>query len=242
MGWVKVAGKALEYSGKVAQPEDFKEWASQQGQALLEKITQEQGLKVFAETRARKILWQELQAAASSDALRAAFQDEVEEYQRIPGRIAADKGSLLPKSGGYRSLFAVPRYLINRSALENIRARLDKSDELARLSGEPLKEYLFLQLVREMDRALVSTQPSSKDPFPSNGNWLMVGFDENFRWGQNPDLGHYLLYEPAEGRLARSDRRDVDEKVSNLESTLGRLSAEEKEAFIKPFDQPSPMA
>jgi hypothetical protein len=234
MGWIKVSGKVLEYAGKIDQTESFEEWAQQEGKALIEKVALEQGFKVFRETKAKKILWKELQLAAASDALRAAFQDEVNDYQKIPGKIAS-KASYLPRSGGYPSVVAVPRFMINLVALDNIRAHLGIADELARLSGESMKEYLFLQLVREMDKTLAGILPSSKNPFPSDGNWLFVGFDENYQWRQDTDLGHYLLCEPTEGKITRSDQKDVEDKISNLESSLGKMSLEEKEKFISPF-------
>jgi len=234
MAWIKVSGKALEYAGKIDQNESFEEWAQQPGKALIEKVALEQGFKIFKETNAKKILWKELQQAAASDALREAFQDEVSDYQKIPGRIAS-KATYFPQSGGYPSVVAVPRFVINLVALENIHAHLGNADELARLSGESMKEYLFSQLVRELDRTLAGILPSPKKPFPGDGNWLFVGYDENYRWRQDTDLGHYLLCEPTEGKIARSDQKDVEDKISNLESSLGKLSLEEKEKFISPY-------
>ena len=234
MAWIKVAGKGLEYAGKITQAEDFEEWTLQQGKALVEKVALEQGFKVFGTNRAKKMLWEELEKSATSNALKAAFQDEVKDYQKIPGRLAST-ASYFPKSGGYPSVVVVPRFLINLVASKNIRAHLGNADELARLKDESMKEYLFAQLVREMDKTLASIHPTSKDPFPSDGNWLFVGFDESYRWRPDTELGHYLLCEPTEGKISRSDKKDVDDKISNLESSLGKMSSEEKEKFISPF-------
>jgi len=234
MAWIKVAGKTLEYAGKITQAEDFEEWTMQQGKALVENVALEQGFKVFGTNRAKKKVWEELQKSATSDALSAAFQDEVKDYQKIPGRLAST-ASYLPRSGGYPSVVVVPRFMINSGALNNIRAHLGIADELARLKDVSMKEYLFSQLVREMDKSLTSIHPTLKDPFPSEGNWLLVGFDEYYRWKPDAELGHYLLCETTEGKISRSDQKDVDDKITSLESSLGKLSSEDKEKFISPY-------
>jgi hypothetical protein len=234
MGWIKVAGKALEYAGKLAQAEGFEEWANQQGKTLIKKVALQQGYKILGKQRAKRQLWEELQLIAASDALKAAIQAEADDYQRLVGWIA-EKGSNLPRSRGYRPVVTVPRFLVNVFALDNTRKRLGQSDELGRLKGEALKDYFFRQLVRELDKAMTSARPSPRDPFPSHGNWFVVGYDGRFRWRANTESGHYFLYEPYGEKMSRSDRHEIEDKMKDLAVSLGRMSAEEKEAILSPF-------
>lgn len=226
-------GKTLEYVGKLAQAEGFEEWAKTQGEALIERIAREKGFGLFGKKGAvKRELWKELQLVAASDALRHAIDAEAKDYPRFLARIA-DKAEGLPKSEGYRPVIAVPRITLNEIALHIVTDHLQNSDELNRLKGgDILKRYFFNQLIRELDKALIGVPLSPKNPFPSEGNWLIVGVDRNFHWLSRDWSGHYYLYEFSVS-YEKSDRREVEEELRTLAVLLGRMSMGEKEELLQ---------
>jgi hypothetical protein len=232
MGWIKIVGKTLEYVGKLAQAEGFEEWAETQGIALIEKIASEKGFSLLGKKRAaKKELWEELKEAVTSNALRDEINDEAKVYQLCLARIANEVKSL-PKSNGSNPVIAVPRVILNDAALMMVSHRLRNSDELNKLKGgDKQKEYFFNQLIRELDKALISARPSPKKPFPSEGDWLIVGFDRNFNWLSKDWLGHYYLYKPFQrGKL---DHKKVEKVLRGLSAFLGRMSADEKNKILQ---------
>ncbi|MFQ6086245.1 MAG: hypothetical protein ACE5OY_08320 [Candidatus Bathyarchaeia archaeon] len=143
MGWIKVEKKTLKYADRVEKPEGFDEWSERELKDLIESIAREKGFALLGRRRAKNELWKDLEKAITSNALRAAIQAEAEDYPRLLARIA-DKAKGLPSSEDFRPPIAVPRFILNRMALDTVTDRLGKSDELNRLKGGAvLKEYFL---------------------------------------------------------------------------------------------------
>jgi hypothetical protein len=233
MGWIKLAGKTLEYAGKIAQAEGFEEWATNQGKGLIEQLALKRGFTVLGAERAvRHDLWKELQIAAASDALKAAIQAEVAAFPKLLTTLAWRVDGW-PASEDYKYVYAVPRLLVNEAAVVQVRRSLENSDELSRLTGAgALREYFFNQLVLELDRALTTKKFSPSDPFALGDSWLIIGIDPTFRWVSQEPYGHYYLFEHTGGAIGRQERPEVEKKVAQLAAKLGRMSAPEKEKII----------
>jgi len=233
MGWIKFAGKTLEYAGKLAQAEGFEEWAGAQGRSLVEKLALQQGFHLLGKKRAAKNrLWEELQLAAGSDATSAAIQAEAEEYPKLLGRLAGEVSDW-PSSNGYHGVIAVPRAILNEVAFQEIRQRLGKADELTRLSGgEILLQYFFGRLVRELDSALAKQNFSPRNPLAIYRDWLIIGIDRDCTWPQVDFTGHYYLCDPRNGKIERAERDKFEKTLVQLTVKLGRLSAAEKTDVI----------
>ncbi len=43
MGWIKITGKVVEFTGKLVQAEGFEEWAIGKGKEVVEKVALESG-------------------------------------------------------------------------------------------------------------------------------------------------------------------------------------------------------
>jgi hypothetical protein len=234
MAPIKVNDRIFELAGEIVEQQGFDEWLLKDGKALLEKTTAEKGFSLLGkEYAAKKDLLAELRQTDLSKTLRASLQNEVRDYSNLPGRIAASTPGL-PLSGNTgHPVVAVPRFRVNKLALDSLHAHFDQSDEFAHLRDESMRGYYLYQLVAHLDAALGKIKASPASPFPSHEKWLIVGFDPDYRWDQNLETGHYLVYESFDGKVPREDRKVVEEKVNILEALLGRISAEEKRSFLQ---------
>src|ERR1700758_917243 len=138
MGWIRWTGKTLEFVGKLAQTESFERWAESQGEKVISDLAIKSGGIVFGmgkEKKAKGIVWTDLETIAEkSPSLNAAIQKFVSDYPGILAAIASHYTSL-PHLSVY--LVVVPRYLVTRDALAEVKKRLDGSKELADLKGGP---------------------------------------------------------------------------------------------------------
>ena len=123
---------------------------------------------------------------------------------------------------------------MNNLALGLAKGNLGGSHELNRLKGSNLlKKYFFNQLICELDKALVGVRPTTKNPFPAEGEWLIVGIDKNFDWLTVEWTGHYYLHKAFWGKINKSDRRRVEGEIKNLAAFLGRLSLDELKKLLR---------
>ena len=231
MSWIKIVGKGLEYSGKLAQAEGFEEWATNQGRAVIEKFALDRGFKILKGTRAESEIFDDLRRAATSDALKKAIQAQVANFQLLLGALA-QKNRALPRSG-YPAVIAVPRGFHSQAAIAILRNDLGASDELTRLKGgEALKEFFFAELTRQMADALLRTEPSIRKPANSAGEWLVIGADPKFKWDIDGPGGHYYLFKPT-FKYDKDVQKRAAQELDNLAVDLATLSRDEKRAIVE---------
>jgi len=236
MGWIRWTGKTLEFVGKLAQAESFEHWAESQGEKVISDLALKSGGIVFGlgkEKKAKGILWTDLQTIAEkSPSLNAAIQEFVNYYPKILSAIASNYTSL-PHLSTY--LVVVPRYLVNRDALAEVKKRLDGSKELADLKGGPsFRQYFFEELIRQLDDAF-STQAlkaTPDKPFEIDDKWV-VQFDEHYDWANQ--AGHYLVYSSynytkpsADNKTRKAGRKEAAELLAKIQPWLGTLTPEER--------------
>jgi hypothetical protein len=229
MGWIKVSGRTLRFSGTLTKRNGFDEWAREDGRSAIEELASQRRFSLFGRTRGVKnSLWNDLKTAARSHTLSSAIQKEVDAYLKLTSELAVTRMSL-PRTRRLRSVVVVPRVLLNGAALHAISARLGQHPELQSMTGgDALREYFCRQLVKELDGALVGSSPSLSSPMKTTGEWVVIGIDQAFSW--MPQLwtgsdwrGHYFLYEAFQSTIRRSDRKDIDKQVRELAETLVSL-------------------
>ena len=54
MSWITIAGKSLEFSGKIMQSASFERWAEIKGQEIIEKTAQQGAIAWFGKRRAAR--------------------------------------------------------------------------------------------------------------------------------------------------------------------------------------------
>jgi len=234
MSWIKIVGKGLEYTGKLAQAKGFEEWAENQGRAVIEKLALDRGFKIFRGRRAESEIFDDLRRAATSEALKKAIQAQVANFQLLLGTLA-QKNQELPQTSGYPPVIAVPRGFHSAAAIGILRNELGGSDELTRLKGgEALKEFFFAELTQQMADALLKTEPSIKKPVTSAGEWLVIGADPNFKWDIDGPGGHYYLFKPKySSKYDKDAQKLAADELDTLAVYLAKLSRDQKRAMME---------
>lgn len=226
MGWVKIVGGGLVYTGRLGPAKGFDLWASGQGQAVVRDLAGRQPFCLFGrERKARRLLWQELHAAAASGGtLGAALEEEAARYARLPGELAhivqPDKFV-----ADWRP-FVIPRFLVNEMALRGMAQRLWSSHVLAQLQGgEALRSYFLEQFVAQMDAAFCKMPFSIKTPAATAQEWVVIDFDRRYDWQHPQWRGHYYLVQTKAVEISRSRATSIQRSLADLKAMLGRFTA-----------------
>lgn len=227
MGWIRIAGKGLEYAGKLAQADGFEEWAADQGRAVVEALAEKQAFSFFGRRRkARKLLLRQLQDAGRSEALAAAIGYEAEAYPKLLGDIAE-----IIQSNEFIAewrTFVVPRFLFNAVALRKIEERLSGAAELERLQGGPsLQSYFFNKLVKDLDTAFTGLRSSVKNPVATAHGWWIIKYDGDYDWKSPPWPGHFYVVQTRDKSIDKERRARLEKQVRDLQVVLGRFSVAE---------------
>jgi hypothetical protein len=224
MAWVKSVGGSLVYTGRLDAAKAFDGWAAQQGRPLVQELARQQPFCLFGKyRRARKLLWSELNTAATSGTLGAALKEEAARYARLPGELAnivqPDKFQ-----ADWRP-FVIPRFLVNAVALRGMVERLGSSHMLTGLrGGQTLGAYFLQQFVAQMDAAYAGMNFGIRSPVATAHEWIVIDADHRFDWGHPPWNGHYYLVQTkavgiSKGRAAWLERASLE-----LKASLGRMS------------------
>jgi hypothetical protein len=90
MSWIGVAGKTLEFSGKIIQSASFEEWARTKGKDIVEKIATERTIALFGKKRAaRNDLWKNLKSIIQQPALQTALSRLASTYPTTIASVAS---------------------------------------------------------------------------------------------------------------------------------------------------------
>ncbi len=217
------------YVGRISRG-PFDAWTqTPEGQAVVSKEASRITFALFGKTwAARRRLWRALSAAASDERVVTGIQREVDAFFERLGEAAyaAD----LPKTAiEFRRLVAVPRIIINTAAHKSMSARLGADRTLiAAGGGEDLRDFLYVELINQIDVAIAKAQPSPKRPLAAGDEWIAVGTNAEFVW-QTPFRGpawpgHYFVFELSREKMTRSIRKAIAARIPDLESSASALS------------------
>ena len=174
------------------------------------------------------MIWKELESVSEkSPELNAAIQAFVAYYPQVLNDVAS-KYSQLPHVSV--DLCAVPRFIVNREALTEVKKRLGKSQELAELKGgDELIEYFLEELVAQLDAVYTheANKATPEKPLEIDDKWI-VGFNPNYKW--RGGSGHYLVYsnslrttKNATKDYKKDGKKEAREKLQQLLQWLGPL-------------------
>lgn len=125
-------------------------------------------------------------------------------------------------------LVIVPRTLVAGRVRTALRKRLHNSEPLAVLDPR-VRDFFCEQLVLELDAAVAEQRPSLSRPFLTQDAWGCVGHAPEYQWVDpmfsGPGWGgHLLMYEFPRQGLSRRARKEVEQAVQELQSSLTTIS------------------
>jgi len=236
-GWVRCSQGRLIYTRMTRAP--FMTWANtQRGRAALGAVAREIRFAFFGKERAaRRRLWRGLVAATCAEPIAALIRAEAQAYLGRLSQLVYAEG--LPRSGvNLHRLVVVPRVLVNGAAYRSISMRMGAQPALASLEGgEPLREFLFLALIREMHAAVARAGPSPQRPLAAGADWISVGLNSAFVWRVPLNApawaGHHYVLELTREPVTRALRKAVAERISSFEASLLSLSKLERYEIVR---------
>jgi len=236
MGWFKVKSNHLYYRGRLSR-EPFSTWAkTSDGVIALESRAQEDRLRLFRLSRARRRIWRELDVAARTQLLRDAIQCETDHFAKV--MVEASHAPGLPRRTiAFHRLVIVPRALIAARIRTGLRRRLINAPALENLDARVF-EFLCEQLVMELDAGIADGQVSVHRPLLTAEMWGCVGRDTEYQWVDpmfsGPGWGgHLLMFEFPRDGLSRKVRKEVDQAVQDLQKSLSNLSHLQRHAIVR---------
>ena len=222
MGWIRLAGKGLEWAGQLAQADGFEEWAWDKCRGTVEDRMSKYGRLTFRKKRrAIASLWGDFQSAIiASNTLSAAVGAAVGQHAETIGQlfevVSARKGRV----------HALPRFLVNRTASHKLETSFGGSRELDKVaSSQMLKDYFFAELLRQMDETVSAVSCSARKPFDTTAGWCVVHCDLGFDWYTPPWSGHFLGWQAK--KVPRKERDLVESQSQALLASFASLRAEE---------------
>jgi len=236
MGWFKVKSNHLYYRGRLSR-EPFSTWAkTSDGAIAIESRAQEDRLRLFRLSRARRRIWRELDVAARTQLLRDAIQSETDHFAKV--MVEASHAPGLPRRTiAFHRLVIVPRALIAARIRTGLRRRLINAPALENLDARVF-EFLCEQLVMELDAGIADGQVSVHRPLLTAEMWGCVGRDTEYQWVDpmfsGPGWGgHLLMFEFPRDGLSRKVRKEVDQAVQDLQKSLSSLSHLQRHAIVR---------
>jgi hypothetical protein len=243
MGWIRWTGKTLEFVGKLAQTDSFEKWAETQGEKIITEVGLKTGGYVFGigtNRKARNFVWDDLNSiATTSPELGVSIQDFVLHYPDTIDTLAS-KWDKLPHLDV--NLCVLPRFLVNREALIDLRKRLGNSEELAKLKGgESLREYFFSELVHQLDSVYTAAalKAAPDHPVELGSKWI-IRFTPSYQWqGGSGQYFVYSHYSRTSKGATKEQKKQGKEDGANLlakcQKWLGELSSIERAQLEKKF-------
>ena len=236
MGWFRVASDRLTYRGRLSQ-QPFAAWAkTAEGSTTIGARARQNRLWVFAQTRAHKRIWRELDRAGRSDALRRVIQSEADRFTGLLVEASHAPG-LLRRSIALHRLVIVPRALVAARTRTGARKRWYDGETLGALDPS-VRDFFFAQLVVELDAAVAERRPSVSRPVLTHEDWRCVGRDTDFQWVDpmfsGPGWsGHFLMFEFPRQGLSRGARTELDRAVQELRNSLKDIPRPQRHDIVR---------
>jgi len=236
MSWFTVKSGRLAYRGRLTR-DPFAAWlATAEGAARVKATGAAMRIGVFRSARAGRRLWQPLERAARTDAMRTAIRQESQAFAGAMSDVCYAPG--LPRTHvALHRLVLAPRALVAGRARASIRQRLWHLPALADVD-DSVRAFFCEQILIEMDRAIESARPSPARPVPAAEGWSCVGADRSFVWvdplWSGPHwTGHLLFYEFPRTPLSRGLRKELEGAAAALQQGLASLSRLQRDALVR---------
>ena len=118
-----------------------------------------------------------------------------------------------------------------------LRRKVYTSDALAALDPR-VRDFFCEQLAIELDAALAKSRPSVSRPFLTQDTWGCVGYDTEYQWidpiFSGPGWGgHLVMYEFPRQGLSRRARKELEQTVHELQSSLTNISHIQRQEIIR---------
>ena len=235
--WIRSRGGRLTYAGGISR-RPYDAWIrTPEGSAAVTAAAATMRFSLFGRQRAaRSRLWRELANAAADDSVAAAVQEEADRYLARLTKLAYAEGLPRVAVNLYR-LVVVPRQLLNGVARHCLVARLRREPALTCLESQPLRDFFCLQLVRDMDDAIVAAQPSIKRPLAMAEVWASIGLNTSYVWFAAVEdsrwAGHHFAFEIPRDSMNRATRKAVAEAMKTFDTSLPVLSRNERNDILR---------
>jgi hypothetical protein len=237
VAWFYVSDGRLRYRGRITR-QPFAAWAaSPEGEAAIDAAASQLRFCLLGRARtARRRMWKDLQAIAASEAITAILEAEPDRYLAVWTELAY--APALPRvQVGLRRVVMVPRTMIAARALSGLTARLMSNRTFADLNG-PLRAFFCSRCIFEMDEAIRRASPSPRKPVHAREAWSCVGIDQRFTWvdplWSGPDwLGHAVLFEMADLKLSRRERREIETAIERLQASVAEMSVVQRDGTVR---------
>jgi hypothetical protein len=236
--WIGIKKRRLVYRGRFSR-RPFERWLNTtKGSKVLAAATSRVRFALFSKERvASRRLWKELEGAGRDVGVAAAVQQEIDGYLQQLGHVVYSDGLPLTTIG-LRRLVVVPCVLVCSASYGSLEKHLSQTTGIATLSGGIwLKDFLHLEVLRQIHRAMAAARPSPKQPLPATPTWLSIGFNPHYTWHvpfKGPAWpGHHYLMEVTHEPVTRAIRRAAIEKINALDATLAGLSKTDRDGVLK---------
>jgi len=236
MAWFRVASDRLRFRGRLTR-DAYSAWTvTAEGQATIDAAVQQDGLRLFRRTRARRRIWRTLEAAARQEPLCSAIDAEADHFAATLAEASYAPG--LPRQTiALHRLVVVPRAMIAARTRARLRKRLYGSEPLAEIDPR-VRDFFCEQILVEIDAAIAKHRPSAVGPIMTHESWGCIGRDAEYPW-MDPIFagsgwgGHLVMYEFPRQRLSRRARNDVNQAVRDLQKGLVNLSRMQRDHIIR---------
>jgi hypothetical protein len=238
MGWIRVVGKSLEFTGKIVASASFEDWALAKGEQVVNEFAQKKTIAFFGKRNAaKKELWKNLVDVSQKPALFTVINDLAKKYQTMILVVADAVEDNKYVANGVT--YAIPTTAINSLYRAVVEGTLSKSDEFQELKGGPeLRSFFYDEFVAQLDSAFQLLRPSTSEPLKLSDEWYVVGSNADYDWRYpNESWKGYLFlhgYTQYSTDLSKDETRlkRIADHIRKLELQLGAFSKEEKMSFV----------
>ena len=234
---IRWSGGRLTYTGRLTD-RTFSRWAdSPEGQAAISREASRIRFSLIGRQRsARRRFWRDVCASARDGAVAAVIQEEANRYLSRLSELAFAEA--LPRvTVNLRRLVVVPRQLVNGVVRVKLSTRLKAMPAIVRLPDQGLRDFLYLALAADMDRAVVAAQPSSKRPLEAGVGWSTIGVNTTFVWfsavEESEWAGHHFVFELPREPLTRAVRKTLVQAMESLDKSVGALSQLQRTEILR---------
>jgi len=235
--WIRWRGGRLTYTGGLSR-RPFDAWAqAPEGSAAIAAAAQGIRFSLLGKQRAaRRRLWRELSNAALDESVASAVQEEADRYLTRLTQLAYADGLPRVTVNLYR-LAIVPRQLLNGVARQCLAARLRREPALTCLESQPLRDFFALQLVRDMDAAIVARAPTIKQPLALADGWVTIRVNTAYVWFAAVEdskwAGHHYAFETPRDPINRAMRKAIEDAMKTFDTSLPVLSVRERNEILR---------
>jgi hypothetical protein len=238
MGWIRVVGKSLEFTGKIVASASFEDWALAKGEQVVNEFAQKKTIALFGKRKAaKKELWKNLVDVSQKPALFTVINNLAKNYQTMIVVVAdAIEDNKYVANG---LTYAIPTTAINSLYRAVVEGTLSKSDEFQELKGGPeLRSFFYDEFVAQIDSAFQLLRPSTSEPLRLSGEWYAVGSNADYDWRYPGEAwkGYLFLHGysgyPADLSKDQTRLKRISDHIGKLELRLGAFSRDEKISFV----------